>query len=202
MPQLILASASKQRQDLLRASGIAFEIMPSAFDEKSIREKDPSKLVVRLAHEKAHTVARHLLEINQSKLHSCYILAADTVLVAQDTIFEKPRTKEESLQMLGQFQGREISAVTGVCLLSGKTSECEQVLSQDRAQMRALAEWEMRYYVETQPTSTWAGGISPAYPAGANLIESIAGSLTGLEYGLPMEKVLPLLYKAGFGVHG
>lgn len=185
-PEIILASQSPQRKNLLTAAGISYTAHPANIDERSIRTSDLNQRAQDIAKAKAETV--------QKQYPQGVIIAADTFLVYQDQVFEKPTTPAEATKMLTAFSGQEIVTMTGVSILepTGVLDRTTTIAS--RAQFRTLTLSEIEQYVTTQPVTTWAGGYSPAYDPGANLIEWVKGSLTGFTHGLPMEFVVPYLH--------
>lgn len=185
---IILASQSLQRKKLLEAAGIDFTIQPANIDEKSFRNPDLIKRAAEIARKKAETVA---LE-NPSAI----IIAADSFLTNQGKTYEKPHTIKEAEQMLSTFSGKRVQVITGVCYLDPKLSLMYTDTVVSWAQFRSLSDHEVERYTQTQPVTTWSGGFSPAYDAGAALLTEISGSLTGCTHGLPMEIILPLLEKS------
>src|SRR5271166_7020051 len=81
--RLVLASESQSRRRALDLLGIAYEVYPSAIDEKAIRDSDPAALTMKLAEAKAWKVA--------SALDDAVVVAGDAVVVKDERIFEKPR---------------------------------------------------------------------------------------------------------------
>lgn len=187
---IILASQSLQRKKLLQAAGIDFTIQPANIDEKSFRNPDLSKRAAEIAQKKAETVALQ----NPDAI----IIAADSFLTHEGKTYEKPHTLEEAAQMLHTFSGKRVKVITGVCYLDPKLklSFADTVVSW--AQFRSLSTAEINHYTQTQPVTTWSGGFSPAYDAGATLLTEISGSLTGCTHGIPMEILIPLLNTSGY----
>jgi len=183
---VILASQSKQRRLLMESLGIPFEIHPADIDEQSIIDKDESRRVVTIARTKACKVA--------SFYPKNAIIAADSVVIYNNRVLEKPTSKEEGREMLRLISGQETIGLTGVvCVWKGKV--WQEACVKSYARLRRLTCSEIDRYVDTQPVTTWAGGFSPAYPAGANLLESLNGSVTGYNYGFPMEVIVPWFKK-------
>ena len=94
--RLILASSSPRRQQLLRELGINFTVKKPEIDEKSVKRNTPKETVERLAARKAQSIA--------IQAEDEIILAADTIVVHEGEIFEKPNNQSEALEMMPFIQ--------------------------------------------------------------------------------------------------
>ncbi len=110
-PVLILASASPRRRAILRAAGVSFRADPSGVDE-AISEKNPRRLVAKLARLKALAVAR--------RHPGMLVLGADTVVVCAGEILGKPRDLADAVRMISLQSGRSQRVYTGVALARGR----------------------------------------------------------------------------------
>lgn len=110
-PDLILASASPRRRAILRAAGVSFRTDPSSVDERS-REKDPRRLVVKLARAKALDVARRHRDVP--------VLGADTIVVCAGEILGKPKDLADAVRMITLQSGRIQRVYTGTALVVGR----------------------------------------------------------------------------------
>jgi septum formation protein len=152
---LILASASPRRQELLRNAGIAFIVDPADIDETPLPEESPQTCVQRLARSKALVVhQRHSKD---------FVLGADTIVVIDGEILNKPRDAEDAARMLGMLSGRTHEVMTGICILS--TGLEQTAFETTRVTMCELADEEIRGYVATG---------EPRDKAGAYAIQGIA----------------------------
>lgn len=106
--KLILASTSKQRQDILKMIGLKYEIVKSLVEEES-SETDPKEYVKELSRNKAKSVAMQIKE-------KAIIVAADTVIYMDGKIYEKPKSKEEAFQNLKEMSGKITYAITGITI--------------------------------------------------------------------------------------
>jgi nucleoside triphosphate pyrophosphatase len=107
--QLVLASASPRRQELLRNAGIPFVVQPTAIPEIP-RDGEPAKACAeRLAGEKALAVHRDRPED--------LVLGADTIVVVDGEMLGKPSDAEDAGRMLRRLSGRTHQVITGVCLI-------------------------------------------------------------------------------------
>src|SRR5664279_1537915 len=114
---LILASASPRRSELLRNAGIPFVVEPAHVPELPLPHEQPLVYGQRLARDKARAVfARH---------SDAVVLGADTIVVADEHLLEKPRDAADAARMLRLLSGRSHQVVTGVCLVSAGLEQTE-----------------------------------------------------------------------------
>src|ERR1035438_5977257 len=109
LPPLILASASPRRVELLRQLSLNFNVMPGDVTEIHHDQLTARELSQVNAYRKARPVAK--------KFPDALVLAADTLVHLNHSLFGKPATLEEAYQMLERLQGRTHQVVTGICLL-------------------------------------------------------------------------------------
>jgi septum formation protein len=183
---IILASESPRRRQLLEMLGIPHEVVPAAVNERPEPGELPESMAVRLAREKAQSVAQRRPEAP--------VLAADTVVVVDDQILGKPVDAAEAEQMLGLLSGREHRVVTAVALAppGGEVLERYDVT---RVRFRTLAPEIIAAYVATGEPLDKAGGYG-VQGYGAVLIERVDGDFFSV-MGLPLRLVVDLLEAAG-----
>src|SRR2546423_4535323 len=107
---LVLASASPRRQEILRNAGITFHVEATNVVEQPLPGEGPKQMVERLAREKALAAARRHPEQ--------WVLGADTTVVVDRHILEKPRDAQDAARMLRLLSGRTHEVITGVCLVA------------------------------------------------------------------------------------
>lgn len=188
MSQLILASASPRRSELLRNAGIAFKIDPADIHEVPIPGEVPVDYAKRLARDKAGAVlSRHPDDL---------VLGADTVVVVDEHLLEKPRGAEDAKRMLRLLSGRSHDVITGVCLLAANFERTEAETSQ--VTFSAMSELEIAEYVASGEPMDKAGAYGIQGMA-SRWVERIEGDYFNV-VGLPVARVyrmLSLLSKAG-----
>lgn len=108
--QLILASQSPRRQELLRLFGLPFRVEVADIDETMDQNRLPFDEVARVSRAKALAVSRQQDDV---------VVAADTIVVCQGRVLGKPHSEEEARQMLGLLSGRDHQVMTGVTVLRG-----------------------------------------------------------------------------------
>lgn len=122
MKQIVLASASPRRKELLELLGLDFDIIPSR-GEEIITKTDPEEAVKELAHQKAAEVSNRIMnEYHAGKsghgVHPVKVIGADTIVVYQKKIYGKPADEAHAKQMLTSLQGNTHQVYTGVCVMT------------------------------------------------------------------------------------
>ena len=180
---LILASTSPRRKELLTLAGIPFTIVPSPAEEP---EPDfgelPAAYAARMARLKAAAVARAHPD--------AVVLGADSVVAVGDVILGKPRDVADAKRMLGLLSGRVHQVVTG-CALFGLAAEPEVFTVATDVHMTPLSEEAIAAYVATGEPMDKAGAYAIQGKAAAFITE-IHGSYTNV-VGLPLAEVAALL---------
>lgn len=180
--QLILASTSPRRKALLEMLGFDLVIRPSHIPEVRAPGELPVAYSTRLAREKAARVSGDL------------VLGADTIVVLDEEILEKPENEDHALEILRQLQGRTHEVVTTVALrYAGETRVATDIT---RVTFRPVADAVLRQYIATGEPMDKAGAYG-IQGYGATLIERVEGDPFGV-MGLPVRLVLALLEEAGF----
>ena len=143
---LILASASPRRRELLGLFHIPFEIRVADIDETMDPGKEPFDEVARVSSLKAAAAA-----------HTCtdVVVAADTIVVCEGKVLGKPRSAEEAVAMLQLLSGRDHQVMTGVTVACGQTSRTFTEVTD--IHFRELSEKEIRAYVATGEPMDKAG---------------------------------------------
>ena len=183
---MILASESPRRRELLAAVGVPFRVVPSGIDEVPRAGESPLRFVRRAALDKGEAVA---------VLHpSPFVLAADTIVVADGRILGKPRDRAEARRMLSRLAGREHKVYTAICLLCRERGFLDLGTEVTRVRFRPLTAAEIAAYARTGECDDKAGAYA-AQGAGMLLIDRIAGSFSNV-VGLPMTRVVTMLARA------
>ncbi|HVC89993.1 MAG TPA: Maf family protein [Acidobacteriaceae bacterium] len=154
---LILASASPRRRELLTQAGFSFQVEFIPVAEEPRPGEDPIHLVKRLAREKADAVFRahnHRHAIDDSLL----VLGADTVVVCDHEILNKPVDEADAARMLRLLAGRTHQVITGVCLIS--SHGVEVAAETTRVTMLTMSDEEILAYVATREPMDKAGAYA------------------------------------------
>ena len=190
MKQLILASASPRRLDLMKLIGLNFIVMPSNVDESNEAGLGASELVRDLALRKAADVAG---TIHQDAL----VIGADTVVV-KDRILGKPADNSEAFEMLKSLQGQWHKVMTGIAvydILTGLKTTASEVT---RVKIRDMTDDMIWSYVNTGESADKAGAYG-IQGMGAVLVERIEGCYFNV-VGLPLMLLSRMLENFGVKV--
>ncbi len=173
---LVLASKSPRRQQILRDAGLPFVVRAADVPEQRRPGESPADYVRRLAEEKAFAV---------TILEGEIVLGADTVVVVDDLVLEKPRDARDAERMLGLLSGREHEVITGICL-RGETRKIVDAAT-TRVRFVPLTREEMEAYAASGEPMDKAGGYAIQGLA-AKFVDRIEGSYSNV-MGLPVALV-------------
>lgn len=185
-PSLYLASQSPRRRELLQQIGVLHSVVSAQVPEVPRTQELPSDYVQRLAREKAEA---GLETVKGLALVPRPVLGADTIVVINNDILEKPQSPEHAADMLRKLAGTTHQVMTAVTLLSDH--KCEIKLSITDVVFRAISELEIAAYWASGEPCDKAGGYA-IQGLGAVFVQEIRGSYTGV-VGLPIEKTVLLL---------
>ena len=173
---LVLASKSPRRQQILRDAGIPFVVRSRDVPEEHEPHESAGDYVRRLAEQKAFAVPMQAGEV---------VLGADTVVVVDGLVLEKPRDHADALHMLGLLSGREHEVITGICLRT-ETGKIVDV-AVTRVRFVALTRDEMETYVASGEPMDKAGAYAIQGLA-AKFVDRIEGCYFNV-MGLPVSLV-------------
>lgn len=186
-PRFILASASPRRQELLRAAGFDFDVIPSNVDESGYPAGMlPGAIAVYVAEAKAKAVA--------AQHPDCVILAADTVVAFGDRPLGKPKDEADARRMLLLLSGTTHIVITAITVSHTAENVFKTVRTMSAVRMRFLSAAEMDDYIGSGDWQGKAGGygIQDKDP----FVIRTAGSHTNI-VGLPMSVAKRLLSEVG-----
>jgi len=184
---IVLASASPRRAALLRSAGIDVRVVASGIVESAHPGEPPGDYARRLAGAKAREVA--------SRTSGRFYLGADTVVVLEGAILEKPLDAFEAAAMLRRLSGRAHEVVTGFEVYDRGADRGVGAAVSTRVWFRRLHEPEVAAYVATGEPLDKAGGYGIQEGA-ASMVERIEGSYTNV-VGLPLAEVVETLVRCG-----
>jgi nucleoside triphosphate pyrophosphatase len=183
-PQLILASNSPRRRQLLSLAGWQFSVSAANVDENEYPNESPSDYVLRLAETKARAIQA---DINQ------IILAADTTVVDGMDILGKPNDSMEASAMLTRLRGHTHQVYTGIALFRPSDGLLLKDLCVTDVPMRDYSDVEIRAYVATGDPLDKAGAYAIQHPE-FHPVSNLDGCYASV-MGLPMCHVILLLRK-------
>ncbi len=183
--KIILASQSPRRKQLLEQAGFDIIVKPVGIEETYPAEMPAKEVAAFLANKKAEA-ARALLQ------KGVIVLAADSIVVLDEVIYEKPADKEDAKRILRNLSGNIHQVYTGVCLLSEDHKEVFTGLSD--VSMDTFTEEEMDYYIDTCQPFDKAGAYGIQEWAGLCKVSKIEGTYANV-MGLPINLVYQHLEK-------
>ncbi len=177
--KISLASKSPRRHELLRTAGIEFEFIEIDTDESFSEELDCTIVPEFLAEKKADAV--RTLQENE------LLITADTVVILDNEIFNKPSDKDEAMQMLLRLSGKTHIVVTGVCL---KSSKHKHIFSEHtEVTFFEISEKQAEFYIENFNPFDKAGSYGIQDWIGVTSIQNINGCYFNV-MGLPVSRLL------------
>ena len=179
---LILASASPRRVDILNQIGVRFSVAPADINESQLINESSAEFVCRLASQKAKTGYN-------SQIGSQSVLGADTLVLCDEQIFGKPKDYADSKRMLSQLSGRAHKVISAVAINNGVESAV--LMSETSVIFRIISEQEFLNYWSTGEPVGKAGSYA-IQGLGSIFVESIQGSYSGV-VGLPIAETCRLL---------
>ncbi len=180
MTEVILASSSPRRRELLAAAGISFRVLSPNVAEAVAGELPARDLCAENAMRKARAVA-----LIESK---ALVIGADTIVVLQETVFGKPATLSEARTMLAQLAGQTHEVLTSVCIIWPESRHEEQFTESTLVTFRALEHIDLDSYLERINPLDKAGAYAAQDDDGA-LIAQIFGCFQNV-VGLPVRELL------------
>ena len=180
--RIILASESPRRKELLAQMGLLFDVVPPGIDEMPWPNEAPASYALRNASDKARAVARRVGA-------GAIVVAADTIVVADEHILEKPGDAAHAKAMLRMLSGRWHDVITGVCVIAGARESGRAVRT--GVKFRTLDKADIDAYVATGEPMDKAGSYAIQGGA-AGFVEKVEGSYSNV-VGLPVEELRALL---------
>ena len=200
---IILASQSPRRRELLSRTGLSFEILPAS-DKEVTEETEAGRIVEALAAHKAREVYGKVCEKRADECASVVctapqkpllVIGADTVVVIRGQILGKPESPEHAAEMLRLLSGTSHEVLTGVCLIEenagaeGKVTAYERIFHEcTRVFFRELTEEEIRGYIASGEPMDKAGAYGIQGLAGV-FVDHIEGDYDNV-VGFPLTRVM------------
>ena len=174
---LILASRSPRRQQLLRQIGLVFDCIPSGVEEVIDGAVTPAEHVTILAERKARDGAQRLAD--------GIVIGADTIVVHEDEIIEKPADREDAVRMLQRLSHQRHEVFTGYSLVDVRSGDALTRFVNTQVWFRRLAADEILSYVDSGSPMDKAGAYGIQDDFGAVFVRKIVGDFYNV-MGLPL----------------
>lgn len=191
MPQIILASSSPYRRQLLDKLGLDYQWQAPDIDEQPRSNELPEALVQRLAQQKAVALA------NSHPNH--LIIGSDQVAVLNGQILGKPKTFEKAQQQLNDANGKTVIFLTGLCLFNSSTHQQQLRCEHYSVTFRTLSAAEIQHYLIREQPFDCAGSFK-AEGLGISLFTRMEGNDPNTLIGLPLIALIDMLKNEGVEV--
>ncbi|BAX80930.1 Maf-like protein [Labilibaculum antarcticum] len=183
--QLILASQSPRRHQMLKELGLIFEIRTKEVEEVYPGGLDTEQIPVYLSELKAKAFEE---DIKSNEL----VITADTIVCVDDWILGKPKDREDAVKMLNALSNRSHQVISGVCLMSKEKKVSFSTTT--NVHFKALSDEEIDYYIDNYKPFDKAGAYGIQEWIGFIGIDGIEGSYFNV-VGLPIQRMYQELSK-------
>ena len=189
MNDIILASASPRRQQLLKQMGVKFKVIPSTMDEVMDNTLEPYQVAISLASQKSNDVASQIK-------NDCIVIGADTIVVKDNKLLGKPKDEKHAFDMLKYLNDGWHEVITGLCLY--RTSDKKVICDYEttRVKMAKKSDEFIKSYIKTKEPLDKAGAYG-IQGYGSLLVEKIDGCYFNV-MGLPIYKLSCILDELGY----
>lgn len=187
-PEVVLASSSRYRRELLERLGIPFTVDSPEIDETPLPNEPADALVCRLAVAKARTVA--------ARWPRAVVIGSDQAASFAGRILGKPGTAQGAVAQLMAFSGKRVDFLTGVAVLHGPSGRTTTHIDRTHARFRQLRRDEVERYVQRDRPLDCAGGIR-FEGTGALLLTAVETRDPSAAIGLPLIELGAMLRAEG-----
>ena len=186
--RIILASASKQRQDIFNMIGLKYDVITSDVPEES-NQTEPDKYVEELSLNKAKSVKKQIKD-------KAIIISADTIIYTNNKIYEKPKSKEEAYSNLKELSNNKCTAYTGITLMDLYKEKVICSSSKVNVYFNEIKDEEAEWYVNNEEKIFKCCGFVPLGKASVfiNKIEGDYNTLLGISPSIVYNKLKELGY--------
>lgn len=186
--RIILASASKQRQDIFNMIGLKYDVITSDVPEES-NQTEPDKYVEELSLNKAKSVKKQIKD-------KAIIISADTIIYSNNKIYEKPKSKEEAYSNLKELSNNKCTAYTGITLIDLYKEKIICSSSKVNVYFNEIKDEEAEWYVNNEEKIFKCCGFVPLGKAALfiNKIEGDYNTLLGISPSIVYNKLKELGY--------
>ena len=191
MFNLVLASTSPYRRELLSRLGLAFTVANPQTDETPLSGESPEMLALRLSEAKARAVA--------ADHPDSLIIGSDQVATVDGRIYGKPGTHERAVAQLRELSGKTVNFFTGLCLHNTHTGQTQVRGIPTLVTFRNLEDSEIENYLRREPTYNCAGSAK-SEGLGIALLSSLQGEDPNALVGLPLIALCDMLRHEGVAI--
>ncbi len=191
LPNIILASTSPFRKQLLQKLNLSFEQVAPNIDESPLKNESPKEMVARLSKKKAKEIA--------SRFPNSLIIASDQSATYQDQPIGKPHTMENAIKQLQQFSQQTITFYTGLTVINTASSQQFESMDTTQVQFRELSPEVIKNYLDIEQPFNCAGSFK-SEGLGITLFEKITSTDPNALIGLPLIELTNIFYKMGYAL--
>lgn len=191
MPQLILASTSPYRRELLARLCLPFSVANPQTDESPLPDETPEALALRLSEAKARAVANAYTD--------ALIIGSDQVATSDGRIYGKPGTHARAVEQLTALSGKTVNFFTGLCLYNTNTGQADVRGISTLVTFRQLSGSEIENYLRREPAYNCAGSAK-SEGLGIALLQSMHGDDPNALVGLPLIALCDMLRNQGVAI--
>ncbi|XP_010029801.1 7-methyl-GTP pyrophosphatase isoform X2 [Eucalyptus grandis] len=195
--KIILGSSSMPRQHILAEMGYDFTVMTADIDEKAIRKDKPEELVTALAEAKADAILSSLQNVDSfvEDVHTTLLITADTVVVHEGRIREKPSSKDEARNFIEGYSGGRAEVVGSVLVTNLKTGRREAGWERAEVYFYDIPAEVVQSLIDEGITLNVAGGLMLEHPLTSPIIKEVIGTADTI-MGLPKSLTERLIQEA------
>jgi septum formation protein len=190
MKQIILASASPRRKQLLKQLGLEFKVIPSEIEEKLNPRLHPRKQVEVLSEQKAQHVA--------GKSKNAIVIGVDTMVSYKNEVIGKPKDEKDAKRILKRLSGKQQSVITAFTIIDTAAKKSVTKSVETKVWFRRIPEQEIRSYIAKEKPYDKAGAYG-IQTLGAIFVEKVEGDFLSA-VGLPLFTLAKELKKFGVTV--
>lgn len=183
MEKIILASSSPRRKELLEKYNLNLHIFPAKIEESYGKDEMPEQIAMTLALQKALWVEKHFKEE--------IIISADTIVVLENEILNKPMDEKHAFHMLKKLNGKEHRVITGLSIIKANTDLKVIDFETTIVKFRNISDEKIKRYIKTKEPMDKAGAYG-IQGYGQVLVENLNGCYSNV-VGLPLGKLDYLL---------
>lgn len=192
MDSIVLASQSPRRKQLLEWAEVPFQIISQFTDESFPAEMPVAEVPIHVARQKAIATKQHIQSAYHGRHANEPVVAADTIVVLDNEVINKPCDLEEAVEMLQKLSGKIHQVITGVVILVNDQEISFADITE--VEFHPLSEAQIRFYVNKYSPLDKAGAYAIQEWIGVVGIKAIKGDFYNV-MGLPVSRVLQALQK-------
>jgi septum formation protein len=205
--QIVLASASPRRKILLETLGVSVKAVPASIEEILLPDESAENYVKRMSREKVLSVVHRIRTTQYDQAPARpgrrregeeplrWVVGADTVVVCDDRILEKPKDNIEAFEMLSDLAGRTHTVLTGFCVFDMRREKEGIQAVKTVVRFKNMGKNEIEKYISLGESMDKAGAYA-VQGVGAYLVEHLEGSYTNV-VGLPLCQVVQMMQEMG-----